>query len=75
MKRLGVVKDITYRGTLLAIGESPPDSGVEVLDSRRRRVGKVVRVFGPVEKPFISIEPTLKGKSLLGLVGTELFTE
>lgn len=73
MKKLGVVKDLSYRGDLLVRGAFAPDRGAEVLDARGRALGRVKRVFGPVGAPYVAVKP--KGAPKLGLLGTGVYVE
>ncbi|MFQ6059712.1 MAG: H/ACA ribonucleoprotein complex subunit GAR1 [Thermoplasmata archaeon] len=72
MRRLGVITDITYSGHLLVEADFAPQIGEIVLDSRKRKLGEVVRVFGPTKAPFVTIKPSEK-KTSFDLVGKELF--
>ncbi len=55
-------------------GEFAPRKGSPVLDTRRRKLGRVQRVFGPVDSPYISVQPT-GDQSLLGMMGKQVYTE
>ena len=48
-----------------------PASGVRVVDKRNRPLGKVVKVFGPVKEPFLSVRPD--GKVPLSVLGSDVF--
>ena len=49
-----------------------PDVGATVLDADLEPVGRVVDVFGPVERPFVAVSPEADGP-LAPLVGTRLY--
>lgn len=72
MRRLGVVTDITYSGFLLIRADFAPRIGEKVIDSRKKKIGTVTRVFGPTKAPFVTIKPSEK-KTSLSLVGREIF--
>lgn len=72
MRRLGVITDITYSGFLLVRADFAPRIGENVLDSRKKKIGRVTRVFGPTKAPFVTIRPSER-KTSLSLVGQELF--
>jgi len=54
-----VVTAITPTGhvTARAAGKWVPDEGTNVVDASGRFAGRVVRVFGPVTRPYVSIRP------------------
>ena len=58
MKRIGEVARVTA-GTLVARShdDTHPAIGAEVIDERLDRVGRVVDVMGPVERPYLVITP------------------
>ncbi len=70
-KRLGVVENIAHDGSILVRSEFAPARGVDVLDHRHRLLGRVVRVFGPVKEPFISVRPA--APAALSLIGADVF--
>jgi RNA-binding protein len=72
LRRLGVVTDITYSGLLLVRADFAPKIGEKITDSRKRKIGRVTRVFGPTRAPFVTIRPSER-KTSLSLVGQELF--
>ena len=37
--------------------DRPPEIGTAVVDERLSRVGRVVDVFGPVERPYLAVVP------------------
>lgn len=73
MKRLGRIKDLIYDGSLLVEAEVVPPPGTEVVDARRQPVGRVKRVFGPVERPLATVQPA--GKPSMGLLGSEVYVD
>lgn len=58
MHRLGTVVGVAQG---LVVVRSPDDSfaepGTEVVDESLQRVGEVVEVFGPVERPYLAVTP------------------
>ncbi|MFQ5885491.1 MAG: H/ACA ribonucleoprotein complex subunit GAR1 [Thermoplasmata archaeon] len=72
MRRLGVITDIAYSGLLLVRADFAPKIGEKVLDSRKKKMGTVIRVFGPTKAPFVTVKPSER-KTSLSLVGQELF--
>ncbi|MBI4416836.1 MAG: H/ACA RNA-protein complex protein Gar1 [Euryarchaeota archaeon] len=71
MKKLGVVENIAYDGSVLVRAAFAPAPGARVVDKRERPVGKVVRVFGPVAEPFASVRA--EGKASLSLLGSDVY--
>ena len=73
MKRAGEVVRVAQG---LAIVRSPdethPDIGTRLLDQDLSTVGRVVDVFGPVERPFLAVTSTNRPAMLLG---TRLYSE
>ena len=58
MKKLGTVKNIIHDGTKPLEAHETSKPGTPIYDSRGRMVGKVARVFGPVNGPYVSVKPT-----------------
>ena len=73
MLSLGIVENIAYDGSVLVRARFAPPRGAAVVDRRRRPVGRVVKVFGPVKEPFATVRPD--GTPALSLVGSEVFIE
>ncbi len=73
MRSLGHVENIAYDGLVLVRAGFAPRKGVVVLDRRKRPVGRVVRVFGPVKEPFAAVRPD--GKPGVSLIGSEVFVD
>jgi len=74
MKRLGRVVR-TANGVAVTrpdgTGE-PPGIGAEAVDESLAVVGRVVDVFGPVDRPYVAVNPT-DGADLARLVGETLY--
>lgn len=73
MDFLGTVTETTSDGRAVVSASSTPETGDPVFDSSRRRIGKVIRIFGPVDGPYVSVE--LENVDLSKLAGTELYTQ
>jgi RNA-binding protein len=73
MKRVGEVVRIAQG---LAIARCPtddsPDIGTMVVDQNLDTVGRVVDVFGPVERPYLAVSPST-GTSPAMLIGNRLY--
>ena len=71
MKRLGVVENVAYDGSVLIRSEFAPGLGVHVVDRRQHPLGRVVKVFGPVSAPFAAVRPVAKVP--LSLLGSDVY--
>ena len=67
---------VTPAGTLTArsVGDRFPIEGTELIDRRGRALGTVVRVFGPVARPYVAIRGRrpLRPDEAVGLIGSPL---
>ena len=74
MRRVGEV--VRTAGGLAVVrvpeGEDPSDIGTETLDESLSTVGRVVDVFGPVERPYLAVTPA-DGRSPASLLGETLY--
>jgi len=73
MKKLGVVDNLSYDGSILVRAEFAPSRGAQVLDAKKNPVGRIFKVFGPVRKPFAAVRPSRKVS--LSLIGSEVYLE
>ncbi|MFB6304652.1 MAG: H/ACA ribonucleoprotein complex subunit GAR1 [Haloferacaceae archaeon] len=74
MRRLGTV-DRLAQGLLVVRageGDDPPDLGTSVVDESLSTVGRVVDVFGPVERPYLAVDPA-DGVDRAALVGDPVY--
>lgn len=71
MDFLGTVTLTPDKGTVLAIGKTAPEVGDAVYDSKKKRIGSVKRVFGPVDSPYVRVALTDRGGSIPE--GSELY--
>ncbi len=55
MKFLGNSLHIANSGKLIARSDKTPSAGGIVFDSNKNKIGKVNYVFGPTDKPYVSI--------------------
>jgi RNA-binding protein len=53
-------------------GDDHPPIGAEAVDEQLDSVGRVVDVFGPVERPYLAVTPD-ENRLLPYLVGTKLY--
>jgi len=55
MKFLGNISHLSNSGRLIARSSQSPPSGASVFDKNKKKIGKIVDVFGPTKNPYISI--------------------
>jgi RNA-binding protein len=73
MRRVGeVVRTAQGLAILRCSDEAHPDIGTDVVDSELESVGRVVDVFGPVERPYLAVSPA-DGVALPTLLGEKLY--
>ena len=74
MMILGTVQEVTFDGKLVIKAAFAPHLRARVVDNRKRTMGTVRRVFGPVAAPYVSIEPT-GDLNLLATLGKLVYVE
>ena len=74
MDFLGVVEEVTSDGKIIVIGETAPETGDRVFDAKRKHIGSVKRIFGPVDSPYVSIAPVDK-TVLANISGKKVYFE
>ena len=60
MKRLGSIKNVMRDGSILLKTTESVRKGTLVYDARGKNLGKVTRVFGPVNGPYMVMKATDK---------------
>ena len=73
MKSLGIVKNITREGQLLLKTTKAVKVGTLVYDARGQRIGKVSRVFGPVNGPYMTLDGCVDGPAQLKLLNSAVY--
>ncbi|MEF8786564.1 MAG: Gar1/Naf1 family protein [Haloarculaceae archaeon] len=73
MKRLGEVVR-TAQGVVVVRSpdDSMPDIGTSVVDESLTDVGRVVDVFGPVDRPYVAVSPD-DDVRIAALVGSKVY--
>ena len=67
MKRAGEVVRVAQGLAIVRCpDEAHPDIGTELTDQELATVGQVVDVFGPVERPYLAVDPRSDPALLLG---------
>ncbi|KZX15021.1 H/ACA RNA-protein complex component Gar1 [Methanobrevibacter cuticularis] len=55
MKFLGNISHLSNSGKLIARSSQTPPAGAFVFNKDKKKIGKVIEVFGPTKEPYISI--------------------
>ncbi|MCX6651721.1 MAG: Gar1/Naf1 family protein [Methanomassiliicoccales archaeon] len=74
MQFLGNVQEVTVDGNLVVRAAFTPKLRDKVWDNRKRLMGGVVRIFGPVDSPYVTVEPT-GDTSLLSVAGKQVYID
>lgn len=73
MNRVGeVVRTAQQVAVVRSPDDSHPDFGTEVIDENLTEIGRVVDVFGPVDRPYLAVKPESDVR-LATLLGTVLY--
>ena len=73
MRRVGSVERLAQGlAVVRATDETYADIGASLVDDELTSVGKVVDVFGPVERPYMAVSPA-SGVHLPALLGSPLY--
>lgn len=73
MQRAGTVKRIA--GSILVArsdDEVVPDIGAQTIDEQLDPVGRIVDVFGPVDRPYLAIAPA-EGRAPASVLGESVY--
>ncbi len=74
MQLLGNVQEVTVDGRLVVRATFTPKLKEAVFDNRKRPLGRIVRIFGPVGSPYVTVEP-IGDAGLLSAVGRQVYIE
>jgi RNA-binding protein len=73
MQRLGTVSRTAQNLLIVRCDDADrPDIGAQAVDESLSTVGRVVDVFGPVERPYLAVTPQ-GSHTLASLVGQTLY--
>lgn len=61
MQFLGEIETITNDGKIVIRAVTAPEVNNAVFDNRDRKIGTVKRIFGPVDCPYVTVVPVIKG--------------
>ncbi len=73
MKRLGTVKNVMRDGSILLKITIAVKPGTIVYDARGESLGRVSRVFGPVEEPYMIMKHHSEGSETLNLLDSVVY--
>jgi rRNA processing protein Gar1 len=73
MKRLGTVKNVMRDGSILLKITTAVEPGTMVYDARGGSLGRVSRVFGPVEEPYMIMKHHSEGSETLSLLDSVVY--
>lgn len=68
----GIVESVTNEGNFVVKAEFTPDVNDPVYGPDGSKIGKVKRVFGPVDSPYVTIVP--ENKDVLAKIGGKKIT-
>jgi RNA-binding protein len=75
MQRLGTVSRTAQHLLVVRCDDAAhPDIGATAVDESLSRVGRVVDVFGPVDRPYVAVTPA-DGVRAASLVGERLYAK
>ena len=61
MQFLGEIETITNDGKIVVTAVTAPEVNNTVYDDRENKIGTVKRIFGPVDCPYVTVVPAIKG--------------
>ncbi|TFG14366.1 H/ACA RNA-protein complex protein Gar1 [Candidatus Thorarchaeota archaeon] len=73
MRRLGKVLHISKRGSIIVRTNQTPPMKANVVNKRSENIGIVKDVFGPVNEPYVTVQPRKNMENPEGLVGQMLY--
>ena len=75
MKYLGRIIALSYRAQFVLQGSITPPLAAIVYTRTLERLGEVIRVFGPVKTPYITVAPFNPADLKMKYLGAELYVE
>lgn len=75
MKFLGNISHVSNSRRLIARSSQSPPSGVFVFNKNKKKIGKIVDIFGPTKEPYISIRvfKSINSENFKNRSGEDLF--
>ncbi len=75
MRIEGNIVNLPGRGLIIGRFPRPVPLGSPVIDNRRKVVGKVISLLGPVDRPYAAIKVRKPSENLLSMMGREIYIE
>ncbi|MGA1866161.1 MAG: H/ACA ribonucleoprotein complex subunit GAR1 [Thermoplasmatota archaeon] len=76
MRQLGTIVNFSPKGSIIIRSEITPIIGQVVCDNRGVPLGRVIRITGPVDRPYIMISPMAKDNvHLFRMGGRQVFLD
>jgi len=71
----GEITRVTDEGDMIGRFTHVPEMGTAVLDKRKRTIGKVTWIFGPVERPFVEIKTNNDSRKRVSILNEPIYVE
>ncbi len=75
MKVEGDVKSVADQTTLIAKFNTIPEVGSSVLDKKKKEIGEVRWIFGPVDDPYVEVGLESDTKKRLSILNEKIYVE
>ena len=72
MECLGKVAHLDSKNRAIVIAKKKVPKNTKIYDSENNLVGRVVNIFGPVNKPYLAISAK-KGMRITKIIGREVY--
>ncbi len=75
MKNRGEVVRITSEGDIIGRFSTPLEVGTKIMDKRKKNIGKVTWIFGPVDDPFLEIKTHFEPHRRISISNEPIYAE
>ncbi|MFP3871366.1 MAG: Gar1/Naf1 family protein [Candidatus Natronoplasma sp.] len=75
MLNKGEITSVTNEGNIIGRFPRLPEMGSQIIDKRKKPIGEVTWIFGPVNRPFVEIRTRLDPKKRLSILDEPIFVE
>jgi RNA-binding protein len=74
IKTAGKVVNFSNKGNIILRGRDAPRIGSLIVDKRSNKIGKLIRITGPVSSPYLILSPRTDDPDLLrNILGKDLY--